>query len=311
MKENISGTTQLIALLGKPVSHSKSPAMQNGIFAELGLDYVYLAFEVNEHSIADAVKGLRAMQFRGANVTMPLKKIICKYLDKMTPAAQLAGAVNVIVNNNGVLTGHISDGEGYMLSLVDAGVEYIGKKLTILGAGGASTAVAIQAAMEGVKSISIFNRKGQTFADAEKLVFSLRENLACDAKIFDLSDTQRLHHEISESAILINGTSIGMKATEDQSLIPDTSFFHPGLVVSDLIYVPEETKLLQMARAAGNKTISGLGMQLFQGVSAFKMWTGQNMPVETARRILFETSLDSMSDISVKGLSHTCSQTSP
>ena len=287
MKRYISGTTQLIALLGNPVAHSQSPTMQNGVFEELGLDFAYLAFAVDKDSVADAVKGLRAMQFRGANVTMPLKKVICQHLDKLTPAAELAGVVNVIHNNNGVLTGHISDGEGYMLSLSDSGVEYRGKKLTILGAGGASTAVAIQGAMEGVRAISIFNRKGSTYTEAQNLVRRLRHTFSCNIQLFDLADTKTLKYEISESNILINGTSIGMKATADQSLIPDADYFHSDLVVSDLIYVPTETKLLKMARTAGNRTVSGLGMQLFQGVSAFKMWTGQNMPIEIARKLLF------------------------
>ena len=202
-------------------------------------------------------------------------------------AADMAEAVNVIVNDDGVLTGHISDGEGFMMSLDDAGVTYVGKKMTLIGAGGASTAVAIQAAIDGVKAISIFNHRDEFFAQGEKAVANLRAKLGCDAHIFDLADRVKLRQEIESSDILINGTPVGMEATANQSVIPDASYFHPGLVVTDLIYVPEETKLLKMAKTAGNKTVSGLGMQLFQGVSAFKMWTGQDMPIEIARAILF------------------------
>ena len=290
MKSNITGKTKLISLLGSPVSHSRSPGMQNGVFDALGLDYVYVAFDVGHDGIEDALKGLRAMNFRGSNVTMPLKTVVCRYLDKLTPAAEMAGAVNVIVNDSGVLTGHISDGEGYMMSLDDAGVDYVGKKMTLIGAGGAATAVAIQAAMDGVKAISIFNNRDGFFANGEKTVAGLREKFGCEAQIFDLTDLGKLQEEIASSDILTNGTPIGMEATADRSVIPDASFFHSGLVVTDLIYVPVETKLLKIAKAAGNKTVSGLGMQLFQGVSAFKMWTGHDMPIDVAREILFSNS---------------------
>lgn len=287
MKSSITGKTKLISLLGSPVSHSKSPSMQNGVFEALGLDFLYVAFDVGLNDVEAAVKGLRVMNFRGSNVTMPLKKEICKYLDKLTPAAEMAGAVNVIVNNDGVLTGHITDGEGYMMSLADAGVEYVGKKMTIVGAGGASTAVAIQAAMDGVRAISIFNHKDEFYTNGEKTVAGLRDRFGCDAHMFDLADMNKLRDEMATSDIFINGTPVGMEETLDQAVIPDASYFHPKLIVTDLIYVPVETKLLKMAKAAGNKTVSGLGMQLFQGVSAFKMWTGHDMPIDIAREILF------------------------
>ena len=261
--------------------------MQNGVFEALGLDYVYVAFDVTLEGVEAAIQGMRAMKFRGGNVTMPLKKVVCQYLDKLTPAAEMAGAVNVIVNDAGVLTGHITDGEGYMMSLADAGVEYVGKKMTLIGAGGASTAVAIQAAMDGVRAISIFNHQDDFYRSGEQTVAGLREKFGCEARMFDLNDTRQLKAEMADSDIFINGTPIGMEATLSQSVIPDTGYFHPGLVVSDLIYVPVETRLLKMAQSVGNKTVSGLGMQLFQGVSAFKMWTGHDMPIHIAREILF------------------------
>ncbi len=287
MKSQITGKTKMISLLGSPISHSKSPSMQNGVFEAKGLDFVYVAFDVPIEKVEDAVKGLRALNVRGSNVTMPLKKVICQYLDKLTPAAEMAGAVNTIVNDNGVLTGHITDGEGYMMSLVDAGVEFIGKKMTIVGAGGASTAVAIQAAIDGVKAISIFNNKDEFFASGERTVEGLREKFGCDAKLFDLEDLNALRAEMSTSDIFINGTPVGMKETLDQSVLPDASYFHSRLVVTDLIYEPEETTLLKRAKAAGCKTVSGLGMQLFQGVTSFQLWTGEKMPVDVARKILF------------------------
>ena len=291
MKFSITGKTKLISLLGSPVSHSRSPSMQNGVFEALGLDYVYVAFDVGLDNVEAAIDGLRAMNFRGSNVTMPLKKVVCQYLDKLTPAAKMAGAVNVIINDDGVLTGHITDGEGYMMSLVDAGVEYIGKKMIIVGSGGASTAVAIQAAMDGVRSISIFNHKDAFYSNGERTVEGLRQRIGCKAHMFDLADMNLLRKEMMRSDIFINATPIGMEETLHESVIPDASYFHKNLIVTDLIYVPVETKLLKIAKAAGNKTVNGLGMQLFQGVSAFKMWTGHDMPIDVAREILFGKSV--------------------
>ncbi|MEZ5536189.1 MAG: hypothetical protein R3F02_11280 [Thiolinea sp.] len=281
----ISGKTRLISLLGSPVFLSKSPGMLNGLFDALDLDYAYVAFDVGLDDLEAAVNGLRAMKFRGSNVTMPLKSAVCQYLDKLTPAAEMAGAANVIVNDDGVLTGHISDGEGYMMSLADAGVAYQGKKMTIVGAGGAATAVAIQAAMEGVKTISVFNHRDAFFTSGEHTAARLRDQFGCNAQMFDLGDLDRLRAEMADSDIFTNGTPLGMPATLDQAAVPDAGYFHPDLVVTDLVYIPLETKLLRMAREAGNRTVNGSGMQLFQALPAFKMWTGQDFPVGLAREI--------------------------
>lgn len=282
----LSATTRLIALLGSPVSHSRSPLMQNGVFEYMGLNYAYLAFDIQPPQLADAIAGVRAMNIRGCNVTMPLKRDVCQFLDHLTPAAELAGAVNVIVNDHGVLTGHISDGEGYMMSLCDAGVDYVGKKITLAGTGGAATAVAIQAAMEGVRCIRLFNHRDGFFEQGQTLARLLCERFDCDASLHDLADLDSLKAEMANSDLFINGTPVGMEHSLHQSVIPDASYFHPQLVVSDLIYVPARTRLLRMAEAASLKTVSGLGMQLFQATSAFRMWTGYDMPVDVARRCL-------------------------
>lgn len=288
MKSEITGKTKLIGLIGSPVCHSRSPSMQNGVFEALNLDYAYCAFEVGLDEASAAVSAIRTLKLRGCNVTTPLKSAVCEYLDALTPVAEMAGAVNVIVNDNGYLTGHITDGEGYMMSLEREGVEYKGEKMTLLGAGGAATAVAIQAADSGIGAISMFNHKDHFYANGEKMIERLRRRFSCDVKMFDLADLQALKAEIASSDILTNGTTVGMEASKDLSLIPSVDYFHPGLVVSDLIYVPAETTLLKMARSVGNKVVGGLGMQLYQGVSAFKLWTGQDMPVDVARKILFK-----------------------
>ena len=286
----ITGKTRLVALLGSPVSHSRSPRMQNACFQAAGVDLVYLAFDVQLDRLQQAVQALRLLDVRGANVTMPLKREICRYLDRLSPSAQLAGAVNTILNEDGVLTGHITDGEGYLMSLADEGVDYVGKAITIVGAGGAGTAVAIEASATGVRSICLFNAKDAFYDRGEATVAMLRSRFGCDAAMFDLADREALRLAMSASDIFVNGTPVGMEATDAQSVITDTSFFHPGLVVSDLIYVPAETRLLEMARSVGCRTVGGLGMQLFQGVRAFQLWTGKDMPLDVARAALFGAS---------------------
>lgn len=290
MRRTINGRTRLVALLGSPVGHSKSPALQNAAFEALGLDYAYLAFDVGLEDSAAAVAALRTLGVRGANVTMPLKKAVCPHLDALSDTARLAGAVNTIVNDDGVLTGHITDGTGYLRSLEDAGVTWAGTKMTIAGTGGAATAVAIEAAMSGVRAISFFNVRDAFFEAGERTAAMLRQEFGCDARIFDLRDLHALRREMHDSAIFANGTPIGMEHAGDQSPVPDAAFFHPGLVVSDMIYVPQRTTLLRMAESAGCRTVSGLGMQMHQGALSFKLWTGHQMPMDVARSMVMEVS---------------------
>lgn len=280
MEKRITGHTELIGLMAYPIRHSSSPAMHNAAFAKLGLDYAYLAFEVDNDSLEGAIQGLRSLKLVGSNVSMPNKTVVHKYLDKLSPAAEMCGAVNTIVNEDGVLTGHITDGTGYMMSLKDNGVDVIGKKMTIVGAGGAATAIEIQAALDGVAEISIFNRKDEFWANAEETVRKINEKTNCKAQLFDLADLDKLKEEIASSYLFTNATGMGMKPLEGQTYIPDKSFLRPDLIVSDVVYYPRETELLRMAKEVGCKTMNGLGMMLFQGAAAFKMWTGEDMPIE-------------------------------
>ena len=280
MEKRITGHTELIGLMAYPIRHSSSPAMHNAAFAKLGLDYAYLAFEVDNDSLEGAVQGIRSLKLVGSNVSMPNKTVVHKYLDKLSPAAEMCGAVNTIVNEDGVLTGHITDGTGYMMSLKDNGVDVIGKKMTIVGAGGAATAIEIQAALDGVAEISIFNRKDEFWANAEETVRKINEKTKCKAQLFDLADLDKLKEEIASSYLFTNATGMGMKPLEGQTYIPDKSFLRPDLIVSDVVYYPRETELLRMAKEVGCKTMNGLGMMLFQGAAAFKMWTGEDMPIE-------------------------------
>ena len=286
MAERITGHTELIGLIATPIRHSSSPTMHNEAFAKLGLDYAYLAFEVGTEELEDTVKGFRAMKVRGSNVSMPNKTVVHKYLDKLSPAAELCGAVNTIVNDDGVLTGHITDGIGCMSALKDAGVDIIGKKITIVGAGGAATAIQVQAALDGVAEISIFNKKDKFFENAEKTVEKLNSKTKCKVALYDLDNLDKLKEEIASSVLFINATGVGMKPLEGITYIPDTSFFRPDLTVLDIVYAPRETALLKLAKSAGCRTLNGLGMMLFQGAAAFKMWTGKDMPIDYMKEIL-------------------------
>ena len=288
MAERITGHTELIGLMATPIRHSLSPTMHNEAFAKLGLDYAYLAFEVGNEQLEDAVKGIRALGLRGSNVSMPNKQVVLKYLDKLSPAAEMVGAVNTIVNDNGVLTGHITDGTGFMIGLKQAGVDIIGKKMTLCGAGGAATAICIQAALDGVKELSIFNRKDELYKNAQRTVTIINEKTDCIATLYDIEDKESLRREILESAIFTNATGVGMKPLQDQSLINDPTMLRPGLIVADTVYVPSETLLLKLAREQGCITVNGIGMMLWQGAAAFKIWTDQEMPVDYIKELLYK-----------------------
>lgn len=285
MEKRITGYTTLIGLLATPIKHTSSPKMHNEAFSYLGLDYAYLAFEVGNDGLEDAVKGLKTIQARGWNVSMPNKTVIHKYLDKLSPAAELTGAVNTVVNDNGVLTGHITDGVGYMTALKDKGFDVIGKKMTIVGAGGAATAIQIQAALDGVKELSIFNKKDSFYDRAVQTVKDINEKTNCKATLYDLDDIEVLRREIADSFIFTNATGVGMKPLEGQTYI-EKDMLRPDLIVSDVVYIPAKTRLLEIAEEVGCPTINGIGMMLFQGAKAFELWTGKEMPIEHMKEFL-------------------------
>ncbi len=286
MAERITGHTELIGLMAYPIRHSSSPAMHNEAFAYLGLDYAYLAFEVDNDTLEDAIKGLRALRMVGSNVSMPNKTVVHKYLDKLSPAAELCGAVNTIVNDNGVLTGHITDGIGYMRALKDNNIDVIGKKMTIVGSGGAATAIEVQAALDGVAEMSIFNIRDKFWDNAEATIRKINERTNCKVALYDLADLDKLKEEIASSYLFANATGMGMKPLEGQTYIPDKSFFRPDLIVTDVVYSPRETTMLKMAKEVGCKTMNGMGMMLFQGAAAFEMWTGKEMPIDHMKQVL-------------------------
>ena len=288
MSNQITGHTGLMCLLGSPCRHSISPMMHNKAFESLGLDYRYLAFEVNETTLKTAVEGLKALGTRGFNLTMPCKNQMVSLCDELSPAAKLIGAVNTVVNNNGILTGYNTDGIGYMQSVKDAGFDIIGKKMTLLGAGGAATAILVQAALDGVIEISVFLRKTSRFYErAEITAKALMEETNCKIKLCDFNNPELLRHELADSAILVNGTSIGMAPDVDACPIPSADLLPDGIIVSDIIYNPKETKLLTMAREKGLPYFNGTYMLLYQGAEAFRLWTGCEMPVDLIKNSFF------------------------
>lgn len=285
--KQITGHTRLTGLLGSPVAHSISPMMHNEAFEQLGLDYVYLAFDVGADRLEAAVEGLRALNVRGFNLTMPDKNLMCTLCDKLSPAAEISGAVNTVVNDGGVFTGYTTDGIGYMQAAKDAGHDLTGKKMTLMGAGGAATAILVQAALDGLSEISVFSIHDAFFPRAKKIIGQLNERTKCRVRLYDFDDESILRREIGESDILTNGTSVGMAPNTDRSIITDPSMFHKDLLVSDVIYNPRETLLLRIAREAGCRTFNGLYMLMYQGAEAFRLWTGQEMPIPLIKEKYF------------------------
>lgn len=286
----ITGKTTLTGLIGSPVKHSISPQMHNEAFRQLNLDYAYLAFDLADSDLETAVQGLQALGAKGFNVTMPYKVQIIKYMDELTPASQIAQACNTVISKDGKLIGHTTDGVGFMESVADAGHNIIGKKMTVLGAGGAATAICTQAALDGVSDIDIFQMKSFTEEYERALAFADRVRLHtdCNINVYDFADTDQMRKSISESAILTNATNVGMAPHEDQCPIPDASMLFPELIVCDIIYNPMKTKLYQMAESAGCQVFNGTYMLLFQGAASFECWTGKKMPVEIIRKKYFQ-----------------------
>ena len=288
MEKRISGHTVLLALMGSPVEHSGSPAMYNYSFQKLGLDYAYMAFDIKEEEVERALDAMRLFRMRGMNVTMPCKIRAAQLMDELSPAARIIGAVNTIVNENGKLIGHMTDGVGFVSNLKDHGVDVAGKKITVAGGGGAATAIQVQCALDGAKEITIFNKKDdffpRTLETAEKIRNAVPE---CVVNVYDIDDIEKMTEEILDSDIFVNGTIVGMAPLDDLSVVKDPKAFHKNLVVCDAVYNPVETKLLKEAKAAGCKCVGGKGMLLWQGVAAFKLYTGEDMPVEEVKALYF------------------------
>ncbi|MGN0133088.1 MAG: shikimate dehydrogenase, partial [Anaerotignum sp.] len=289
-EKRITGKTGMYCLIGTPVGHSGSPAMYNYSFAQTGLDNVYLAYDVPLEKTEEAVNALKVLGCKGFNVTMPCKTKVAELVDELSDAAKLIGACNTVVIKDGKLYGNNTDGMGFVRNLKENGVEVKGKRMTVMGAGGAATAIQVQFALDGAEKISIFNRKDEFYDNAERTMAKIKEMLPqCEVNVYPLEDTEKLYAEIADSDILVNATKVGMKPLDDQTLVEDTSVFRPDLVVADVVYNPKETKFVQDAKAAGCKVaVGGIGMLLWQGAVAFHLFTGKDMPTKDVYELFFK-----------------------
>lgn len=280
MEKHISGTTGLFTLLGTPVGHSGSPAMYNFSFKKQGLDYAYMAFDVKKEQMPQAIEALKLFKVRGSNVTMPCKSIASTLVDDLSPAAKIIGAINVIVNDDGKLTGHITDGIGFVRNLKENNIDIKGKNIVVIGAGGAATAIQVQVALDGAKSISIFNRDDEFFKNAKETKAKLKdETPEVKVDVYSLSDKELLKEKIENADILVNATIVGMKPLDGKSLV-DKSMLRSSLIIADTVYNPLKTKLIEDAEEIGAKAIPGKGMLLWQGAEAYKLFTGKEMPTD-------------------------------
>ena len=277
---------KFITLIGDPISHSKSPSIHNTAFSLLDMHYHYDLHTANKENIKEVIHSLKEDNYVGWNVTMPVKSDMYKLCDKLSDVSMLSGAVNTVINQEGILYGTTTDGIGFLNSLKDEGIDPIGKKITILGCGGAATAIYVECALQGVKEISIFNRMNNTIQDKQNRINQVIHKTNCDIHLYDLNDTNLLKKEIDDSYLLIQATGIGMGETINQSIIDDPSLFHKGLIVADLIYSPRCTKFLFYAKEAGCKCVNGEGMLLYQAAESFKLWTNKEMPVKKLKEIL-------------------------
>jgi shikimate dehydrogenase len=287
----INGETTLIGLLASPIGHSMTPAMHNLGYTISGLNYAYLAFDVGREDLRASVEGMKALGAAGFNVSMPNKIAILQYLDELDDSARLARASNTVVHQDGKLIGYNTDGLGYVMNLKEQAVPLEGIKVTLVGSGGVAAPIAIQLAQSGIKELSVFARQDSLFANAEDNVSFINREMKAfgvTATVFPFEDKTALRKEISESAILTNATSLGMKPHDESSILDGMlDVLRADLTVSDVVYNPMKTKLLAQAEAAGATAINGLGMVLWQGALAYKLFTGEDMPVEQIREIMF------------------------
>ena len=259
-----------VAVIGYPLGHTISPAMHNAGYKHLKLDYEYVPLEVDPKDLKEAVDGMRALHFAGFNVTIPHKETIVPYLDEVTAMAREIGAVNTVQNQEGKLIGFNTDGPGFIESLIfDAGFEPKGKKCLILGAGGAGRALAVSLMQNHAKSIVIYDTAVEK---AEALAGYVQGKAAKD-----------LQKEIDNANLLVNASPIGMHPKIEDCPLPENIKLHKKLCVYDLVYNPQETKLLAMAKRSGAKAVSGLGMLARQGALAFTVFTGHSAPFEVMR----------------------------
>ena len=281
----ISGATKLIGLIGSPVQNSGSPAIHNAVFEHLDLDIAYIAFDVDNTRLEATVRGMAAMGFLGYNVTTPCKTFILPFLDEISEVAEIMGAVNTVVIQDGKSLGDNADGAAFIRNLVLNGIDIRGKKITVIGAGGAGSALITQAALDGVAEIDLFNRQDEFYTGAEELIERLKSHSSCNVTLYDLADEAQLRSSIAGSALLVNATNVG--TPEVPGCLVTQDMLHEGLIMADTVYVPRDTQFVELGRANGNKVIDGSGMFLQQAAIGERLWIGREMPLDFVKSTFF------------------------
>jgi len=276
----ITGKTNVTGIIGNPVEHSLSPLMHNAAFKHLGLDYIYVPFLVDENALEGAIRGSKSLNIKGLNVTIPHKTEVIKHLDSVDKTAELIGAVNTIKFNGNHAKGFNTDGIGAVKAIEEVS-SVKNKKIIILGAGGAARAIAFQILIEGAGPLVIANRTPENAINLKKDII---EKLNLDVKTADFG--KGLETELLDADILINTTPIGMYPYTDDKPPVKSKMMHKNLIVNDIVYNPLKTGLLREAEKCEAKTVSGIKMLIYQGVEAFKIWTGIYPPVN-----IFENAL--------------------
>ena len=277
----IDGYTRLAAVVANPIKHSISPFIHNSAFEATNTNGVYLAWEVEATDLAETVANIRRYQMFGINLSMPYKEQVIPYLDELSEEARLIGAVNTVVNREGTLIGYNTDGKGFFKSLPSFKIS--GKRMVLLGAGGAAKAILAQAILDGVSQISVFVRSS-SMEKTRPYLEKIQNATGFRVDLFALEDVQELQDSITKADLLVNATSVGMDGSSQP--IPTSIVLPEKLLVADVIYQPFETPFLKWARNQGNQSINGLGMLLYQAAEAFQLWTGKEMPTDQIWELL-------------------------
>lgn len=278
---------QRVGLIGWPVEHSVSPAMHNAAFEALGLGWRYTLLPTAPGKLQATLAGLEAQGYRGANVTVPHKQSVMPHLDEITAAAQAIGAVNTLTRQGGRWTGHNTDGDGFLAALHEAGFEPAGRHALVLGAGGGARAVVYALSQAGC-AVVLHNRTPQRAAELAQQMHRAGAKapvtwVPAAAGPAGASAQLAAVLEVARFDLLVNATPVGMWPRIDTSPWPEAVPFPGHCIVFDLVYNPEETRLLAQARAAGATAIGGLGMLVHQGALAFALWTGHTPPLDVMR----------------------------
>ena len=277
----IDGYTRLAAVVANPIKHSISPFIHNQAFEATHTNGVYVAWEVEATDLAETVTNIRRYQMYGINLSMPYKEQVIPYLDRLSEEACLIGAVNTVVNREGTLIGYNTDGKGFFKSLPSFKIS--GKRMVLLGAGGAAKAILAQAILDGVSQISVFVRSS-SMEKTRPYLEKIQNATGFRVDLFALEDVQNLQDSITQADLLVNATNVGMDGSSQP--IPTSIVLPEKLLVADVIYQPFETPFLKWARNQGNQSINGLGMLLYQAAEAFELWTGKEMPTDQIWELL-------------------------